>query len=105
MPLPRPASPRAAWRDLRTFLAHRSKHQLIAAFLAVAIPAGTLYIFALDSRTNLAPGPRVTYIDSWSADVSDDEVKARQAVHQERREAADAERRKRWKELGDRLGM
>lgn len=105
MPLPRPVSPRAAWRDLRAFLAERSKHQWIALFLAIAIPAGTLWVFVLDSRTNLEPGPRVTYVDSWPANLSDAEIKARQKATQEQRDAADAERRKRWKELGDRLGM
>jgi hypothetical protein len=105
MPLPRPVSPRAAWRDLRDFLSQRSKHQWIAAFLAIAIPAGTLWVFVLDSRTNLEPGPRVTYVDSWSANLSDAEIKARQKATQEQRDAADAERRRRWKELGDRLGM
>jgi hypothetical protein len=105
MPLPRPVSPRAAWRDLRAFLAQRSRHQWIAAFLAIAIPAGTLYIFVLDSRTNLEAGPRVTYVDSWSANLSDAEIQARQKAHQAQREAAAADKRKQWKDLGDRLGM
>ena len=38
MPLPRPASPRALWADLRAFTSERRPHQWVAAALAVAMP-------------------------------------------------------------------
>ena len=105
MPLPRPVSPRAAWKDLRAFLAERKRHQWAAAFLALLVPTATLYVFILDSRTGLDPGPRLTFVESWPANRSDEEIKARQKEAQEQREAAKAERRRQWKALGDRLGM
>ena len=36
--LPRPASPRALWSDLRLFWSTRPRHQWLAAVLAVLIP-------------------------------------------------------------------
>jgi hypothetical protein len=105
MPLPRPVSPRAAWRDLLTFLGQRTRYQWIAFALALLIPTATLYIFILDSRTGLDPEPRAVYVQSWPSNRSDEEIKARQKENQARREQSQAERRRQWKALGDRLGM
>ncbi|HEX8525877.1 hypothetical protein [Allosphingosinicella sp.] len=105
MPLPRPASPRAVWRDLRAFAAERKRHQWAAALLAAIVPAAILYIFVLDSNTGLEAGPRLTFVESWPANRSDAEIKAQQKLTQEQRAAAEAERRRQWKALGDRLGM
>jgi len=105
MPLPRPASPRALLQDLRAFAAERTKHQWIAAFFAVAMPAAILVLFVVDGRTNIMPGEQVIFVESWSGSRTDEEIKAAQQIRQREKERADAERRRQWKDLGDRLGI
>jgi hypothetical protein len=67
MPLPRPASPRALWADIRAFTSERRPHHWVALALAVSIPLGIIFIFDLDGRTNIAPGPQLIYVESWPA--------------------------------------
>ena len=105
MPLPRPASPRALAQDLRAFAAERTKHQWIAAFFAVAMPLTILTIFWLDGRTNINPGEQVIFVESWSGDRSDEEIRADQQRRQREREQAMAEQQREWKAVADRLGM
>ena len=45
MPLPRPASPRALWADIRAFWRYRPRHQWVAAVLAVLMPVGIVIAF------------------------------------------------------------
>ena len=104
MPLPRPASPRVLWADMRAFAAQRSRYQWVSLALALVMPVAILWLFVLDSAA-LAPGPRVIYVESWSADRSDDDIRAAQEVRQRQRAARDAEIRRRWKQLGDRTGV
>jgi hypothetical protein len=105
MPLPRPASPRALLQDLRAFAAERSKHQWIALFFAVAMPLTILALFYLDGRTNIMPGEQVIFVESWSAERSDEEIRAAQQVRLKEREKAQAQRQQEWKALADRLGI
>lgn len=105
MPLPRPARPSVLIEDLRAFVAQRTKHQWIALFFALTMPIAILVIFSLDAKTNIMPGERVIIVESWSADRSDEQIKADQQVRQREKERADAERRRQWKSVGERLGM
>jgi hypothetical protein len=105
MPLPRPASPRALLSDVRAFAAQRTRHQWIAMFLAGAIPATILTVFWLDGRTNIQPGPQIVFVDSWSAERTDAQIRADQQVRERERQRAEAERQRQWKALGDRLGI
>lgn len=105
MPLPRPASPKTLWLDLRAFFAQRSKHQLIAAAFALTMPLVIIYGFIRDAQTNIGPKPQVIYVESWSENRTDEEIIADQKVHQERREAMQAERQRQFQELQRRLGM
>ncbi|HEX9931826.1 MAG TPA: hypothetical protein VGB08_03195 [Allosphingosinicella sp.] len=105
MPLPRPASPRALMQDLRAFAAERSKHQWIAMFVAIAMPAAILVMFYFDGRTNIMPGEQVIFVESWSAERTDEEIRAAQEVRRKEREKAQAQRQQEWKAVADRLGM
>lgn len=105
MPLPRPASPRALVQDLRAFAAERSKHQWIALSLALAMPVAIIVLFYFDGRTNIDPGEQVIFVESWSSERSDDEIRAAQQVRQKEREKAQAQRQKEWKAVADRLGI
>ena len=105
MALPRPASPKALIADFRAFIAERSRHQLVAAALAVAMPIIIVIGFIVDSRTNIDPGEQLIYVQSWSATRSDEEIKADQQRRQQEREAAQAERQRQFQQLEKQLGM
>jgi F0F1-type ATP synthase epsilon subunit len=105
MALPRPASPRALIADIRAFAQERSKVQWIAALVAILMPIMLIAVFIKDGKTNIAPGEQIIFVDSWSANRTDAEIKAAQAKHQEQREAAAAERQRQFKEVERRFGM
>jgi hypothetical protein len=105
MSLPRPASPRALWSDLRAFALQRSRHQMIAAFFAVVMPVVIVVGFYFDAQTNIMPGEQVIYVDNWPANRTDEEIVAQQKIDQERKDKALAERQRQYKQLEKRLGM
>lgn len=108
MPLPRPASPRALWADVRAFTSERRPHHWVALALALAIPFGIIFIFDLDGRTNIAPGPQLIYVESWPASRTDAEIKAQQKIDQAWRDKALKERQEMFKkhdEQLERLGL
>jgi hypothetical protein len=105
MPLPRPASPRVLWADFRAFARERSRHQWIAAVLAIAMPIVIVIGFIVDARTNIDPGEQLIYVESWSENRSDAEIKAAQAKREEERQAMAAERQRQFKELENKLGI
>lgn len=105
MPLPRPASPRILWADLRAFARERSRHQWIAAVFAIVMPIVIVIGFIVDARTNIAPGEQLIYVDSWSANRSDAEIKAAQEKREEERQAIAAERQRQFKELEKKFGI
>ena len=105
MALPRPASPRALWSDVRSFARQRSRHQVIAGVLAVAMPIVIVVGFYFDAQTNIMPGEQIVYVENWPANRTDAEIKAQQKVDQERREKGLAERQRQYQELERRLGM
>lgn len=91
--------------DIRAFARERYRHQWLAAFLAVLLPAIIVIGFIVDSRTNIAPGEQITYVESWSGNRTDAEIKADQARRQVEREAAVAERQRQFRRLENRLGL
>lgn len=104
MPLPRPASPRVLWADMRAFAGQRSRYQWVSMAVAIAMPVAILWLFVLDSSA-LKPRPRITYVESWSTARSDDEIRAAQVQRERERQARAEETRRRWKQLGDRTGV
>ena len=105
MPLPRPASPRVLWADLRAFAKERSKVQWVAAFAAILMPALILLTFYYDARTNIAPGEELIYAESWSANRTDAQIVAAQKQREAEKEAIAVERQRQFKELERRLGL
>lgn len=106
MVLPRPASPRRAWSDLRAFLRQRGRHQLIAGGLAIVVPAIIVIGFWADAKTNIAPPRRqLIYVNSWSADRSDAEIIAQQKIDQAAKDEAARERQRAYKRLEKRFGI
>jgi hypothetical protein len=103
MPLPRPASPRALWNDLRAFLGERPRHQWIALTLAVIIPLGIVFAFVFDTGRGLAPREQITYVHSWPATRTDAEIRAQQKADLERLNAARERRRQEFQRLDESL--
>ena len=103
MPLPRPASPRALWADIRAFAAQRSAVQWWAAGFAVAMPFALIVLFVTDTRTNIQPRAQIVYLDSWRADRTDAEIVAEQKKHQAEREKRAKEQQEQFKKLDERL--
>ena len=103
MPLPRPAAPRALWNDMRAFLSDRPRHQWAALTVSVAIPIGILFSFYLDSQTNILPRETITYVESWPATRTDEEIKAKQKADLEERRAWQAERQRQFQQLDSQL--
>ncbi len=105
MPLPRPASPRALLADVRAFAQERSKVQWIAALAALLMPAIIILGFLKDSNVNTTPGEQIVFVESWSANRTDEQIKADQAKRQSEREAAIAERQRQFKKIERQFGM
>ena len=105
MALPRPASPRVLWEDLRAFARERSRYQWVSLVGALVMPVALLWLFVLDSESIEQPAATVVFVDSWSAARNDEEIKAAQTIRQREREKQDEERRQAWKRLGDRTGV
>ncbi|URD60168.1 hypothetical protein M8312_10255 [Sphingomonas sp. KRR8] len=103
--LPRPSSPRAAWADLRAFLRRRSREQTIGAICALVATALIVVAFYFDPKVNTAPPPTVIYVESFRADRTDAQIIADQKKNQAKKEAAEAERQRQFKELGNQLGI
>jgi hypothetical protein len=99
MRLPRPASPRALWQDVKALAGQRSSHQWVAATLALAIPViiGLTFIADVDNAHD-AP-EQIIFVNSWNSDRSIEETRAAIAAHEERRKAAEEERRKAFQRL------
>jgi hypothetical protein len=85
------SGPRALWADLKLFWSTRTRVQWIAGALALLIPVGLGVAFWLDGRTNIRPGPTITYIQSWPENRSEADTRAnieRVAAEKARRDAA-----------------
>jgi hypothetical protein len=95
----RPSSPRALWADLRLFWTNRPRHQWLAAFLALLIPAAIVTVFYFDAKTNILPDETISYIHSWPAARSDAEIKAKQKADAALLEARRRERQRQFQEL------
>ena len=102
---PRPASPRAAFIDLRNFRRGRSREQLIGAALAVLVTAIIVIEFLVDSKINTAPPPQIIYVEQWSANRTVEEIVADQKKDQAGKDAAMKARQEQFRKLENQLGM
>lgn len=106
MALPRPASPRALWADIKAFLVGGGKHRLLIALAAVAMPAIIIFGFYLDAKTNIEPkGLKIVYAQSWPADRSDEVIKKQQAIDQKKLDAQRLEKQRAYQRLAKQLGI
>jgi hypothetical protein len=102
---PRPVGPRAALGDLAAFMRHRSREQLIGGALALLITAIIVIEFLVDPYTGSQAPAQIVYVQSWSANRTDAEIKADQKKDQAERHAYQAEKQRQFKQLENQLGM
>jgi hypothetical protein len=103
--LPPMHSPRAAWRDLRAVLSRRSREQTIAGLLSIGVTIVILVVFFLDAKVNTAPPATITYVDSWSTNRTDAEIKADQEKDQQANEERARARQEQFKEIANSFGI
>lgn len=103
MVLPRPSTPAAAWRDLKSFFAQRGRHRWLIAMVSILMPVVIVTGFYYDSY--IKPERRIIYVENWPATRSDEEIKAQQKIDQAKREKAMEERRQQYQRLADQLGI
>ncbi len=102
---PRPVSPLAALADLRAFMRHRSREQVIGAALAFLVTIIIVIEFFVDSKINTAPPAQIIYVEQWPENRTDAQIASDQAKDEAERQAAIAARRKQFKDLENKLGM
>lgn len=102
---PRPASPRAAFTDLRNFMRQRSRDQITGAALAVLVTTIIVIIFLVDAQINTAPPPQIIYVEQWNSNRTDAEIIAEQKTDQAARDAAAKERQRQFQQLENRFGI
>ena len=76
-------NPLRAVRDLRLFLSQREKYELWFGILAVSLTLLLLLGFLHDSRMEApAYDPEIIYVQQWSANRTDAEIRAQQKIDQ-----------------------
>ncbi len=78
--LPRPSSPRAAWRDFRDAVAAPRKHKIVFAALSLAFPALIIIGMAREAKIDEEwTPPTIVYVKQWPASRTVAEVRVQQA--------------------------
>ena len=103
--LPPMVGPRAALRDLTSFMRQRSREQMIGAALAVLVTIIIVIIFFVDSKINTAPPPQIVYVENYGPDRTDADIIADQKKASEERRRAEEARRKEFEKLQKELGI
>jgi hypothetical protein len=87
-------APVRAYRDLRFFLAQRQPYELGFLVLAMAITGFFIYAFLHDS--SIAPTYRrnVVYVEQWTLDRTDAQIRAQQKIDEPIKQKRLAQERK-----------
>ena len=75
------------------------------ATLAFLVTTIILIIFTVDAKVNIAPPPRVIYVESYKADRTDAEIIADQKIASERLRKAKEAKKQQFRDLEKQLGM
>ena len=97
--------PRAALRDLTSFMRQRSREQMIGAALAVLVTTIIVIIFFVDSNINRAPPPQIVYVENYGPERTDADIIADQKKASEERRRPQEARRKEFEKLQKELGI
>ncbi len=104
--LPRPASPRSAFEDLRNYLFERRAHKWPLLGLSVAITWVIIWAFLVDANTNTMPRRnQIFYVQSWAADRSDTAVILQQKLDLAERELLLRKKQGEMQKVADAFGV
>lgn len=103
--IPRPASPRRAWADLRDYFLEGRKHKVLFLLLSLAATWAIVWAFLIDSKTNIMPGPQIIYVQDWSADRSDADIIAQQKIDLEKRIIRVKQKQDQFRKVADSFGI
>ena len=103
--LPPSVGPRAAIADLFAFMRHAEREQILGAAMAFLVTTIILIIFTVDAKVNIAPPPRVIYVENYKADRTDQQIIAEQKVASERLRKAKEAKKQQFRDLEKQLGM
>ena len=92
--LPRPASPKAAWRDLKTFFKLPAGHKIGLALLSAAIPLFFIALFYIDQVPMEYRPPKIVYVEKFDPTRTDAQIIAQQKIDAKQRAANEAERQR-----------
>jgi hypothetical protein len=102
---PRPSSPRAALRDLASFIRHREREHVIGAALAFLITTIIVIVFLVDAKIGTAPPPEIIEVDLYSPNRTDADIIADQKKDQAKKEAAQKQRQREFQKLEKQFGI
>lgn len=110
MPILARFSPIRAYRDLRLFLSQRQPYELGFLVLAMAITGFVIWALLKDSYVKPAYKPEIIYVEQWTLNRTDQEIRAAQIVDQAKKEKRLArekveleKKRAQFKKLDDQL--
>lgn len=103
--LPPMVGPRAALRDLTSFMRQRSREQILGASMAVLVTIIIVIIFLVDSKINTAPPQQIVYVENYGPDRTDADIIADQKKASEQRRKAEEARRQEFEKLQKQLGI
>jgi hypothetical protein len=91
-------SPVRAFKDLRVFFADRGPIELAFLVVAMGITLTLIWAFARDSSMEPVYRPDIIYVEQYTLDRTDDQIRAQQKIDAAEKEKLLAERRKRQEE-------
>ncbi|HVF83198.1 MAG TPA: hypothetical protein VM913_03385 [Sphingomicrobium sp.] len=103
--LPRPSSPRAAFRDFKAFVKRGNRDHAVGGALALLITAIIVLIFFVDASINTAPPPQVIYVETFGPERTDAQIVADQQKRAAERAAAQTARQQEFQKLEKQLGI
>lgn len=102
---PQPAF-KEAGSDLKSIFSHMNRRRWLFLALSFAVTFALLFGFLIDSDfRKLRAGPQLIYVESWSKNRSDAEIKAQQMRDQAVRKKIEEQRRQEFQRLEKKLGM
>ena len=110
--MPRPSRPSVVWAEMKAVITQPGSHKWLFAALAVVVPLIFLAIFMLSPIKGEYRDPEIVFVEQWSANRSDADIKRQQAIdapkeREQRRQEKEAieEHRRQLKVLADTLGI
>jgi len=100
---PNPSGPRAAFRDLITFMRQREREHVIGAALAFLVTVIIVIEFVVDAKMDTAPPPQVVEVQLYPANRTDADIVADQKKDMAEKKALEKEQQRQYQKLAKAL--